>query len=52
MPLVRNLSTRIAGIERGRLVEIAEANALCASVMEAYTREFLAATPERPVGVA
>ena len=39
MPLVRYLSTRIAVMERGRLVETGEAEALCAAPREAYTRE-------------
>ena len=46
MPLVRYLSTRIAVMERGRLVEIGEAEELCASPRESYTRQLLAATPE------
>ncbi len=48
MPLVRYLSTRIAVMERGRLVETGEAEALCISPREAYTRQLLAATPELP----
>ncbi len=52
MPLVRYLSTRIAVMERGRLVEIGEAEALCAHPSEAYTRQLIAATPELPAGVA
>jgi peptide/nickel transport system ATP-binding protein len=48
MPLVRYLSTRIAVMERGRLVEIGEAEQLCAEPKEAYTRQLLAATPELP----
>jgi ABC-type glutathione transport system ATPase component len=52
MPLVRYLSTRIAVMERGRLVEIGEAVALCAKPREAYTRQLLKATPELPVGAA
>jgi ABC-type glutathione transport system ATPase component len=52
MPLVRYLSTRIAVMERGRLVETGEAEALCAHPREAYTRQLLAATPELPVGAA
>ena len=52
MPLVRYLSTRIAVMERGRLVEIGEAEALCAEPREPYTRKLLEATPELPVGVA
>jgi peptide/nickel transport system ATP-binding protein len=52
MPLVRYLSTRIAVMERGRLVETGEAVALCAEPREAYTRQLVKATPELPVGVA
>jgi ABC-type glutathione transport system ATPase component len=52
MPLVRYLSTRIAVMERGRLVETGEAEALCAAPREAYTRKLLEATPELPVAVA
>jgi peptide/nickel transport system ATP-binding protein len=52
MPLVRYLSTRIAVMERGRLVETGEAVALCAEPREAYTRQLLKATPELPVGAA
>jgi peptide/nickel transport system ATP-binding protein len=46
MPLVRYLSTRIAVMERGRLVETGEAEELCARPRESYTRQLLAATPE------
>ena len=52
MPLVRYLSTRIAVMENGRLVETGEAEQLCANPREAYTRKLLAATPELPAGVA
>jgi peptide/nickel transport system ATP-binding protein len=52
MPLVRYLSTRIAVMEHGRLVEIGEAEALCAHPCEAYTRQLIAATPELPVSMA
>jgi peptide/nickel transport system ATP-binding protein len=52
MPLVRYLSTRIAVMERGRLVETGEAVALCANPSQAYTRQLIAATPELPVGAA
>jgi ABC-type glutathione transport system ATPase component len=52
MPLVRYLSTRIAVMERGRLVETGEAVALCSNPREAYTRQLLEATPELPAGVA
>ena len=48
MPLVRYLSTRIAVMARGRLVEVGEAESLCASPQQAYTRQLLAATPELP----
>jgi ABC-type glutathione transport system ATPase component len=48
MPLVRYLSTRIAVMERGRLVETGEAEQLCAMPRESYTRQLLAATPELP----
>jgi ABC-type glutathione transport system ATPase component len=51
MPLVRYLSTRIAVMEKGRLVEVGEAEALCSSPQMAYTRNLLAATPELPSGV-
>jgi ABC-type oligopeptide transport system ATPase subunit len=52
MPLVRYLSTRIAVMERGRLVEIGEAVELCANPRENYTRQLIAATPELPASVA
>jgi peptide/nickel transport system ATP-binding protein len=52
MPLVRYLSTRIAVMERGRLVETGDAETLCAGPREAYTRQLIAATPELPLGVA
>jgi ABC-type glutathione transport system ATPase component len=52
MPLVRYLSTRIAVMERGRLVETGEAEALCAEPREAYTRQLLKATPELPVAAS
>jgi ABC-type glutathione transport system ATPase component len=52
MPLVRYLSSRIAVMEGGRLVETGETEALCAEPREAYTRQLLSATPELPVGVA
>ena len=46
MPLVRYLSTRIAVMERGRLVETGEAEELCRAPKEAYTRQLVGATPE------
>ncbi len=48
MPLVRYLSTRIAVLEKGKLVETGEAVALCAEPRQPYTRQLLAATPELP----
>lgn len=48
MPLVRYLSTRIAVMQHGRLVEMGEAETLCAAPREPYTRQLLAATPELP----
>jgi peptide/nickel transport system ATP-binding protein len=52
MPLVRYLSTRIAVMQHGRLVETGEAVALCANPQQAYTRQLIQATPELPAGVA
>jgi peptide/nickel transport system ATP-binding protein len=52
MPLVRYLCTRIAVMERGRLVEIGESVELCTHPQQAYTRQLLAATPELPVAQA
>jgi ABC-type oligopeptide transport system ATPase subunit len=52
MPLVRYLSTRIAVMEHGKLVETGEAEAICAKPREAYTRQLIAATPELPAGAA
>jgi ABC-type glutathione transport system ATPase component len=51
IPLVRYLSTRIAVMEKGRLVETGEAEALCDHPQESYTRQLLAATPELPGSV-
>jgi peptide/nickel transport system ATP-binding protein len=48
MPLVRYLATRIAVMERGRLVETGQAVELCDHPKENYTRQLLAATPELP----
>ena len=48
MPLERYLATRIAVMEHGRLVETGEAEELCSSPKENYTRQLLAATPELP----
>ena len=48
MPLVRYLSTRIAVMQGGRLVEMGEAEELCAHPRMEYTRQLIAATPELP----
>ncbi len=48
MPLVRYLSTRIAVMERGKLVETGETEALCSHPRQAYTQRLIAATPELP----
>ncbi len=48
MPLVRYLSTRIAVMEGGRLVETGETEALCANPRKDYTRQLISATPELP----
>jgi peptide/nickel transport system ATP-binding protein len=45
MPLVRYLSTNIAVMRKGRLVEIGECDAICHSPSSLYTRSMLAATP-------
>jgi peptide/nickel transport system ATP-binding protein len=50
MPLVRYLSTRIAVMQHGQLVETGEAVALCDNPQQEYTRQLIAATPELPVG--
>jgi ABC-type microcin C transport system duplicated ATPase subunit YejF len=39
-------------MERVRLVETGEAEALCANPREAYTRQLIAATAELPAGAA
>lgn len=50
MPLVRYLSTRIAVMESGKLVETGETEALCTHPRREYTQRLIAATPELPVG--
>jgi ABC-type glutathione transport system ATPase component len=52
MPLVRYLSTRIAVMQNGRLVETGEAEALCTNPQQAYTRQLIKATPELPTASA
>ena len=46
MPLVRYLSTRIAVLRRGRLVELNTADELCSNPRDPYTQQLIAATPE------
>jgi ABC-type oligopeptide transport system ATPase subunit len=46
MPIVRYLSTRIAVMYRGKLVEIGEAVQITEHPAHAYTQSLLAATPE------
>ena len=46
MPLVRYLCTRVAVMQRGRLVEIGECDQVCARPEQEYTRQLIAATPE------
>lgn len=46
MPVVRYLSTRIAVMSRGKLVEIGETNQITTRPAHPYTRTLLEATPE------
>jgi ABC-type glutathione transport system ATPase component len=46
MPLVRYLSTKIAVLRGGKLVEMGGRDAVCESPREEYTRNLVAATPE------
>ena len=46
MPLVRYLATRVAVLQRGRLVEIGDCMQVCEHPREAYTQQLIAATPE------
>ena len=49
MPVVRYLSTRIAVMYRGQIVEIGSTEQITAQPQHAYTRKLLAATPEMAV---
>jgi ABC-type oligopeptide transport system ATPase subunit len=49
MPVVRYLSTRIAVMYRGKIVEIGNTEQITAQPEHAYTRKLLAATPEMAV---
>ena len=46
MPVVRYLSSRIAVMYRGQIVEIGSTEQITAQAQHAYTRKLLAATPE------
>lgn len=46
MPIVRYLSTRIAVMRAGKIVEIGDAEAITVNPQHEYTRTLLAATPE------
>jgi len=46
MPLVRYLSTQIAVLHRGKLVEFGSRDQVCAEPREEYTRKLVAATPQ------
>jgi ABC-type glutathione transport system ATPase component len=48
MPLVRYLADRIVVMQRGRVVEEGEADALCHAPREPYTQALIAATPQLP----
>jgi peptide/nickel transport system ATP-binding protein len=48
MPLVRYLADRIVVMQRGRVVEEGEADALCHAPRELYTQALIAATPQLP----
>ncbi|HEX4064539.1 MAG TPA: ATP-binding cassette domain-containing protein [Acidobacteriaceae bacterium] len=49
MPLVRYLSTQIAVLHGGKLVEFGSRDQVCAAPREEYTRKLVAATPEMRV---
>jgi ABC-type oligopeptide transport system ATPase subunit len=49
MPVVRYLSTRIAVMHRGRIVEIGEAREITTAPKDPYTRSLLEATPRMAV---
>ena len=49
MPVVRYLSTRIAVMYQGKIVEIGSTEQITAQPQHAYTRKLLAATPEMAV---
>jgi peptide/nickel transport system ATP-binding protein len=49
MPVVRYLSTRIAVMYRGKIVEIGSTEQITSEPRDSYTRKLLAATPEMAV---
>lgn len=52
MPMVRYLSTHIAVLHHGRMVEYGDALQICSAPREPYTQTLLAATPEIRTGAA
>ena len=50
MPLVRYLSTNIAVLRGGKLVELGTRDQVCESPRDDYTRQLVAATPELQAG--
>jgi len=50
MPLVRYFCSRIAVMQRGRLIESGDSDALCRDPQQEYTQRLIAATPEMPAG--
>lgn len=50
MPIVRYLSTRIAVMRKGEIVEMGEAAEITSAPKHEYTRTLLAATPEVEIG--
>jgi ABC-type glutathione transport system ATPase component len=46
MPLVRYLSTNIAVLRRGKLMEYGTCESICSRPQDAYTQSLIAATPE------
>jgi len=50
MPMVRYLASRVAVMQRGRMVETGPCEQICSHPQQEYTRSLLAATPEMRVG--
>ncbi len=51
MPVVRYLSTRIAVMYRGKIVEVGDTEQITARPVHPYTRSLLGATPELAISV-